>query len=78
MQRAGLAGAADDGDDAGDDDGGVLGAWLVAGADEADGVLVTVAGPGVPWGCGWLGPHAVSRRAAAATAAVMANPFLIG
>ncbi|MCY1240762.1 hypothetical protein D9M72_536240 [compost metagenome] len=68
---------ADAGDD-GDDAAGVLGGWLADGADEAAGVLDVEAAPEVPWGCGWLGPQAVSRKAAAATAVVMANPFLIG
>jgi hypothetical protein len=64
---------------AGADDGGVLlGAWLVAGAEEPDGLLEVDAGSGVPWDWGWLGPHAVSRRVAAATAVVMTRPFLIG
>jgi hypothetical protein len=75
LQRDGPAGAADcDGDD---DGGSLLGVWL-AGAEEAGGVLETGAGPGVPWDCGWLVPQAVSRRTAAATAVVMANPFLFG
>jgi hypothetical protein len=71
--RGADAGVADGGDAA-----GVLGDWLAAGADEEAGALDVEAAPEVPWGCGWLGPQAVSRKAAAATAVVMANPFLIG
>ncbi|WP_082506825.1 hypothetical protein [Arthrobacter sp. Leaf337] len=71
-------GPVDDGDVADEDDAGVLAAWLPAGVDVAGGALEVEAPAEVPWGCGWLGPHAVSRKAAAATAVAMASPFLIG
>jgi hypothetical protein len=72
LQRAGPAG------DGADDDGGgvLLGAWLVAGAEEPEGLLELDAGSGVPWDCGWLDPQAVSRSAAAATAVVMTTFFI--
>jgi hypothetical protein len=54
----------------------LLGAWLVAGAEELEGLLELDAGSGVPWDCGWPGPQAVSRRAAAATAVVMTTFFI--
>jgi hypothetical protein len=70
LHSTGSAGAEDDG-------GGVLlGARLVAGAEELDGVLEVDAGPVVPWDCAWLGPQAVSRSAAAATAVVMTTFFI--
>ena len=57
----------------------------VAGAEDdvvADGVADVLAcplpaGDDVVWDCGWLGPHAVSNRAAAAAAVVIANPWEI-
>lgn len=80
MHSPGCADAGDDGDwdGDGDDEAGALDGWLSDGVDEADGVLDVEAVPEVPWGCGWLGPQAVSRKAAAATAVVMASPFFIG
>ena len=72
------AGPADDGDVGDEDDAGVRAAWLPVGVDVAGGALEVEAPAEVPWGCGWLGPQAVSRKAAAATAVVMASPFLIG
>jgi hypothetical protein len=71
-------GPADDGGVADDDDDGVLAASLPAGVDVAGAALDVEAPAEVPWGCGWLGPQAVSRKAAAATAVVMASPFLNG
>lgn len=70
-------GPADDGGVA-DDDAGVLAASLPAGVDVAGAALDVEAPAEVPRGCGWLGPQAVSRKAAAATAVVMASPFLNG
>lgn len=54
------------------DDGG--GAVVVGAAEDVVGLAEEVPGPVLlPWGCGWVGPQAVSSSAAAA-AAVVINP----
>jgi hypothetical protein len=63
-----------EGEAAGDDDG----AWDVLDtAGELEGLAEVVPGCVVPCVCGWLGPQAVSIRAAAAAAVVITNPLEI-
>ncbi|WP_306632397.1 hypothetical protein [Arthrobacter sp. B1I2] len=69
---AGDAGADVAGGEDAEDGGGVVDA-----GDEGDWLACPVAGGVVVWDCGWLAPHAVSSRAAAAAAVVMANPWEI-
>jgi hypothetical protein len=67
LQSEGLAGpvVANDGGD-----------WEALGAAGGvdDGLAEFVPGEVVPWGCAWVGPHAVSISAAAATVVVIKNP----
>ncbi|MGO4189180.1 hypothetical protein [Pseudarthrobacter sp. TAF60_1] len=72
LQRAGPAGLAGlAGPVVANDAGG----WDVLGAAELGaGLAESVPGAEDPCGCAWLGPHAVSISAAAATAVVIKNP----
>ncbi|GAC1371127.1 MAG: hypothetical protein NVSMB43_06850 [Pseudarthrobacter sp.] len=72
---AGLVGPAGPAGPAGPVVASDVGGWDALGAaDVGAGLADSVPGAELPCGCALLGPHAVSIRAAAATAVVIKNP----